>query len=875
MSTDNFAGVGVQDLDMDMYRIRRKKTRRPVRPFHQAELAAEQNILYSRADGFFLVLEPVEIDMEDTSTGISIFIDDGKGRTSYRIGDAPCQAKLMDKGRFARSHGAMKGKNALQGESLPERSGRLSDFLQLKTKFHGRKDMLTLHVTLFYSNGPEVRRRERRTLAHIYMETINWKIEGMSCSTCALAIGKYLEKKGLHNVKVSLASGDVSFDIDNAVDRSQLQKGISDLGYTVLREEEAAAARDTRPRLNRHLRYFLFCLPPTLILLGHMLGEHAPHWLMNPWLQLLLCLPVFTAGMLFFGRSAVKSVLNGLPNMNVLIALGATAAFAYSLIGTVLHLGTGYLFYETTASIITIVFLGYYLEDASVQATQRSLQALATSQKIMANMIAFDDQHQEILFPIESTQLRSGDLVLVRTGEQIPADCKILWGTGEADESIITGESLPIEKNPKDMLIGGSLLLSGSVKAQVMASAADSVLAGIVRLVKQAQGEKPPIQQLADRISAVFVPAVLILAVVTFLGNYLYAHEAGTALMRSIAVLVIACPCAMGLATPAAIAVGLGRGARTGILFRNARHLEAFRRIRQVVFDKTGTLTTGEFTISASGHDPAITTERFREIAFSLEKYSVHPIAKSITKAWKPRVATLRWTKVEEVKGLGMRGETREGDIYWAGSYKVAAKTTTDDAHNVYIVCNDRLLGTIDVTDAIRPEAAAVIAWLHARNIHTVLLSGDRLQPCLRLAGTLGIQEVLAEQSPEEKLAQVTRLNAIQPVAMVGDGVNDAPALARATVGLSMSDAAGLAVQTADVVLMSHGLQYLPAALSLGRHTFATIRGNLFWAFFYNVVAIPVAAFGLLTPALAALVMGFSDVVLALNSLRLYLKKLS
>jgi P-type Cu+ transporter len=709
------------------------------------------------------------------------------------------------------------------------------------------------------------------------METINWKIEGMSCSTCALTIGKYLEKKGLRNVKVSLASGDVSFDSSDGIDHGQLQKGIADLGYTVLGEEAPGKTGGYRP-LNKHLRYFLFCLPFTLVLLGHMLGDHAPHWLMHPWIQLLLCLPVYIAGMRFFGRSAVKSLINGLPNMNVLIALGSSAAFVYSLAGTLLRLGPDYLFYETTASIITIVFLGYYLEDASVQATQRSLQKLASTQKTMATMIAFDDQHQEILFPVESAQLQSGDLILIRTGEHIPADCKILWGTAEVDESILTGESLPVDKKAKDGLIGGSLLVSGSVKAQVTAGAADSVLAGIVRLVKQAQGEKPPLQLLADRISAVFVPAVVGLAVLTFIGNYFYAHEPGIALLRSVAVLVIACPCAMGLATPAAIAVGLGRGARNGILFRHARHLEAFRRIGQVVFDKTGTLTTGKFTISASEHDPALTTDQFREIVFSLEKYSVHPIAKSITREWKPVQAGagshLRWAKVEEIKGFGMRGETRDGDVYWAGSYKLAAQLTTDRTHNVYIVHNDRLLGTVDVADTIRPEAAGVIQWLHAQGIRTVLLSGDRLEACQQLAQTLGIGEVLAEQTPEQKLQQVTRLNAEAPVAMVGDGVNDAPALARATVGISMGDATTLTVETADVVLMNRGLQHLPDALSLGRHTFATIRGNLFWAFIYNIIAIPVAAVGWLTPALAALVMGFSDVVLALNSLRLYIKKL-
>jgi Cu+-exporting ATPase len=709
------------------------------------------------------------------------------------------------------------------------------------------------------------------------METINWKVEGMSCSTCALTISKFLEKKGGENVRVSLASGDVSFEIGGDLDRLKLQEGINKLGYTVVKAEESAQTGkgpiNLRP-INKHLRYFLFCLPFTLALVLPMApGLSGLHALMHPWIQMLICLPVYMMGMYFFGRSAIMSVRNGSPNMNVLIALGATAAFGYSLAGTVLQLGPAYQFYETAASIITIVLFGYYLEDASTQATQRSLKKLAVSQKTMANMIAFDDQHQEILFPVENTRLRSGDLILIRSGETVPADCKILWGEGGVDESILTGESLPADKAAKDTLIGGSLLVSGAVKAQVTASAGESVLAGIVRLVQRAQAEKPPLQQLADRISAVFVPVVLLLAAITFLGNYFYFHATAPALIRSIAVLVIACPCAMGLATPAAIAVGLGRAARKGVLIRNARHLEAFRHIRQVIFDKTGTLTTGEFSI----HDwrsISRSPEAFRQIAFSLEKYSTHPIARSITREWKDR-SGIRWVKVEEVKGLGMRGETHEGDVYWAGSYKVAAELTPDSTHNVYIVCNDQLLGWIDVRDTVRPESASVVRWLHHKKIHTVLLSGDRLDTCLALARELGISEVLAEQTPEQKLQQVAVLNARMPAAMVGDGINDAPALAGASIGISMSDSSHLAMQTADVVLMGHGLRRLPAALELGRYTFETIRTNLFWAFAYNVIAIPVAAFGGLVPAVAALAMGFSDVVLAANSLLLYTKKIS
>jgi len=647
------------------------------------------------------------------------------------------------------------------------------------------------------------------------METINWKMEGVSCPTCA-------------------------------PDAETEQKGVSD---------------GKRP-VNNYLRYFLFCLPFTIALM----------LLKDPWLQLLICLPAYAAGAWLFGRSAVKSLLNRSPNMNVLIVLGATAAFGYSLAGTLFQLGPAYQFYETSAAIITIVFLGYYMEDASIQATQRSLKKLAVSQKTMANMIAFDDRHQEVLFPVESTQLRSGDLILIRSGEPVPADCKILWGEACVDESILTGEGLPVDKAVKATLIGGSLLVSGTVKAQVTASADESVLAGIVRLVRQAQGAKPPLQQLADRIVAIFVPVVLLLAAVTFLGNYFYLHSTAPALMRSIAVLVIACPCAMGLATPAAIAVGLGLAARKGVLIRNARHLEAFRGIRQVIFDKTGTLTTGEFSIH-HWQSLSRSPEEFRQISFSLEKYSNHPIARSITREWKGR-NTLRWARVEEVKGLGMRGETRDGDVYWAGSYKVAATLTADASHNVYIVCNDELLGWIDIRDTVRRESAGVVRWLEGKGIHTVLLSGDRQETCVALARELGITEVLGEQTPEQKLRQVSILNDRMPAAMVGDGINDAAALARATIGISMSDSSRLAMQTADVVLMDHGLSRLPAALELGRHTFSTIRGNLLWAFSYNVIAIPVAAFGGLTPAVAALAMGFSDVVLAANSLRLYSKKI-
>lgn len=704
------------------------------------------------------------------------------------------------------------------------------------------------------------------------MEKVQWKVEGMDCSNCALTIRKYLEKQGMQDVKVNFATGDVSFYINGHPTVERLASGIMDLGYEVNRPE-TVSEQPGRRFLSTHLQRFWFCLPFTALLAMHMIPGVHIHWLLNPWVQLGLTIPVYTVGMSFFGKSAWKSLRNGMPNMNVLIAIGATAAFVYSLYGTLSGQAADYMFYETAATIITLVFLGNYMEDASVASTQKALNKLARSQKVMANMIAYDDQHQEQVFAVESEQLRTGDLVLIRSGEQVPADCKILWGEANVNEAIITGESLPVYKTKKDQLIGGSIVETGTIKAYVTAAGRDTVLSGIINLVKQAQGEKPPVQQLADKISAVFVPLVIGIAAVTLIVNWIILNDFTPSLMRSIAVLVIACPCAMGLATPAAIAVGLGRGARNGILFRNATSLELFKNITQVVFDKTGTLTTGKFNIANWQADNTATTEdEFKRLVYSLEKYSNHPIAKSITGEWRQK-DEIRWKKIEEIKGLGMKGEDKEGNVYVAGSYKVAEGLVPGDIHNVYVLKNDRLLGWIDVKDEVRPEAKAVIDYLHAKKIKTILLSGDHYAKSKQLGDLLGIDEVIAEQTPEQKLHKIAELNAAAPTAMVGDGINDAPALAKATVGISMSDASQMAMQTAQVVLMNQGLKKLPTALGLGKHTFLTIKQNLFWAFAYNLVAIPVAALGFLKPGFAALVMGLSDVVLAINSGRLYIKK--
>ncbi|HRN91460.1 MAG TPA: cation-translocating P-type ATPase [Ferruginibacter sp.] len=701
------------------------------------------------------------------------------------------------------------------------------------------------------------------------MEHVDWKVEGMTCSNCALSVTKYLEQEGMSDVKVNPISGAVSFNNPGSP-LQQLNNGIRSLGYRVV--DETQSGKTSSPFLSNHKQRFFFTLPFTAVLMLHMLdGWIHLHWLMNPWVQLMICLPVFITGMYFFGRSAVKSIRSGVPNMNVLITIGAIASFAYSLTGAILQLGPDYLFFETTATIITLVFLGNYLEDISIQSTQKSIKALTRSQKVMANMIAFNDQHEEQIFEIENTALRTGDLILIKNGEQVPTDCKILWGECAVNEALITGESTPLPKTKKDNLIGGSIVEEGIVRAQVTATGSDTVLAGIIKMVEEAQAEKPPLQKMADKISAVFVPVVVTLAVITFAMNYfIFDIEAGRALMRAVAVLVISCPCAMGLATPAAIAVGMGRSARSGILFRNASSLESFKKIQQIVFDKTGTLTTGAFTVSR--YESNIPEDEFKRILFSLEKFSAHPIGKSVAKAW-GGVPPIQWKQVEEMKGVGIRAEDMNGDLYLAGAAKAFPETITEHGHSLYVWKNGSLLGWVDVEDEIRPEAFKMIQRLHAAGIRTIMLSGDLQSKADAVAATLGIQEVIAEKSPKEKLEIIGNLNASAPTAMVGDGINDAPALAKATLGISLSDASQIALQHADVILVNHGLKNLPEALGLGRHTDLTIKQNLFWAFFYNVIAIPIAAFGYLSPSIAALAMGFSDIVLAINSARLYVKK--
>jgi Cu+-exporting ATPase len=705
------------------------------------------------------------------------------------------------------------------------------------------------------------------------MKRIEWKVVGMTCTNCALSINNTLLKQGSTNVSVNAITGEVSFDITSAEAAATARQKVEGLGYEVAeRPEHAASETLHHSTRSPYLLRFWICLPFSAILMLHMIKGLHLHWLMLPWLQFGLALPVFIIGMEFFGKSAWHSLRSGVPNMNVLIALGSLAAFGYSTYGLFTDKPEQFLFFETASSIITIVFFGYWLEDISVARTQREIKKLTRTQRVMANMIAFDDNQQEQIFPVESSQLRIGDLVLIKTGEQVPADCKMLSGEAELSEAIITGESTPVAKKKGDLLIGGSVMVNGYAKAYVQAVGEGTIMQGIVQMVKKAQTEKPPVQQLADRISAVFIPLVVIIAVATLLINFFAGDQSfRESLMRSVAVLVIACPCAMGLATPAAIAVGLGRAAKNGILYTDVSRMELFRKIRCMVFDKTGTLTTGNFQLlryQAIGESD----EFIRKLVFSIEKYSTHPVAKCIAASW-PERNSMRLHQVQEIKGSGLMASDDKGHNYTVGSTRLFGYTPTE-AHSMYVSKNGILIGWIDMADELRPEAKEVIDFCKSRGIETCLLSGDTQEKCREVANRLGIEKVYAEKTPAEKLQIIEELNASAPTAMVGDGINDAPALAKASISISLSEASQLAIQNAGVVLTRQGLGHLPKAFLLGKHTYGTIRSNLFWAFFYNIIAIPVAAVGLLHPSLGALIMGGSDVVLALNSLYLGIRKL-
>ncbi|MDB4918320.1 cation-translocating P-type ATPase [Mucilaginibacter sp.] len=692
-------------------------------------------------------------------------------------------------------------------------------------------------------------------------QLVELNVTGMHCNNCALSIHKLLEKKGLQNILVDFASEEVKFSNNDTTTLPGIIKDIEGLGFKVVDDPETQIT----PFYEKVENKFIFCAILTAPLLLHMVLPW--HFLHNPVVQLILCLPVFLVGCLHFGKSAINSIRGGVPNMDVLIFTGSTAAFIYSLVGTVQNMGEQYQFYETCATIITLVLLGNVFEKRSVTQTTSAVKDLIKIQQVSANKIL--NGEVEV---ISAKEVRPGDILLVNHGDKVPVDGEVLSGNASVDEAMLTGESIPVEKEKYDTVIGGTIIQHGNITMLATKVGSNTVLAQIIELMKKAQAAKPPVQKLGDKVASIFVPAVILIALITFVLTY-FAGGTGvqTALMNAIAVLVISCPCAMGLATPTAVMVGLGRAAKNGILIKGGDTIEAVAHTKYVVFDKTGTLTTGKFRINEIKAEGDISAEQIRGIIMAIEERSNHPIAKSLVNELKTLPQTkLILKSVKEEKGLGMRAEDIEGNHYFLGS----GKATDEKGFNISLYKNQKLLAQIAIDDEIKPDAAMLIVQLKKMNIIPVLLSGDKNNRCLKVAKLIGIDDVHSEKLPDEKLTVIDIYKQKGKTIMIGDGINDAPALTKADVGVSMNDASQVAIQSARVILLNTDLHSVVKFLQISKHTLLTIKQNLFWAFAYNIIAIPIAALGFLNPMLGAFTMAFSDVVVIGNSLRLKRKRL-
>ncbi len=701
-------------------------------------------------------------------------------------------------------------------------------------------------------------------------EKVVLEVEGMTCNHCASTVDGIIQQCGGKAVHVDYLLGEASFELGNEKQVERILKRLNSAGYTsqeaALHEEESERKKE---RFSAVEKKFLISLPFSLVLFMHMFLP-MDWWINDPYVQLMLCVPVYVIGFRHFGKSSWESLRSRTINMDILIFIGSTSAFVYSIVGTLLFEGQervhDFLFFETTSTIITLVLLGYVIEHRAVQKTTVVLKKLLDSKPLKAKRLIQKGLNQE-MEPVLAMDLEPGERILVNAGDKVPADASIEYGDLRVDESVLTGESDVLHKTKGDQLLSGSLIIDGNGVLRVEKNASESTIGKIIDLVKESRASRPEIQKLADRISSVFVPAILIIALITFGVNYWLQPDLGEALLRAIAVLVISCPCAMGLATPTAVSVGLGIAGNLGLVVKRADVFEQLQSLRSIVFDKTGTLTESRPEVKLKIHN-GFDQDEVTSLIRSLEAHSNHPLAEAIGDHVKGS-KLLELEAVEEVKGRGITGQWRGKGLKLGSAIFTGQSSAEGD---VFLLVDELPAAAIVIQNRIQSAAQEVVESLQARGLQPHILSGDSERKTRDVAARLGIQQFASEQLPDQKLTYIKELRTEGATGMVGDGINDAPSLVAADVGISIGNSNALAAESASVVIMGSNIQRLKQLFEIGSAVVSTIRQNLFWAFAYNLVAIPLAAAGFLDPMVAALSMAFSDVVVIGNSLRLRLR---